>query len=76
MTIWLVDSTTTPSQSGPGSDSNKGTLCIPQSSSITESSPSDWLASYPGHLLGESYSTAEMQSVYSVAQADWITEQN
>ena len=27
-------------------------LCIPQSSSITGTSPSDCLVSYPGHLLG------------------------
>ena len=36
--IWPIDMTlsgaTTPGQSGPGSDDNKGVLCIPQSSSI------------------------------------------
>ena len=42
---------TTPGQSGPGSDGNKGVLCIPQSSSITEASPSNCFVSYPGHLL-------------------------
>ena len=30
----------------------KGVLRIPQSSSITETSPSDFLVSYPGHPLG------------------------
>ena len=30
---------TTPGQSEPGSDGNKGVFCIPQSSSITEASP-------------------------------------
>ena len=46
---------------------------IPQSSSITEASPSDYLVSYPGHSLGESYPSAEMQSVYSAAPADKAT---
>ena len=59
---------TTTVQSGPGSDSNEGVLCIPQSSSITETSPLDCLGLYPGHLLGRlSYLSAEKQSVYSTA---------
>ena len=45
----------TPGQSGAGSDGNEEVLCIPQSSSITEASPSDCLVSYTGHLFGESY---------------------
>ena len=65
--IWPIDSTlsgaTTSGQSGPGSNGNKGVLCIPQSSNITGASPSDCLVSYPGHVLGE--------SVYSAALADW-----
>ena len=36
---------------GPGSNGNEGVLHIHQSSSITETSPSDFLVSYPGHLL-------------------------
>ena len=52
-------------QSGPGSDANEGVFCIPQSSSITEASLSDCLVSYLGHSLGESYPSAEMQSMYS-----------
>ena len=60
-------------QSEPGSDSNEGVLHIPQSSSITGASPSDCLVSYPGHSLGESYSSVEIQSVYSTALADWTT---
>ena len=47
---------TTPGQNGPGSNGNKGVLSIPQSSSITEASPSNFLMSYPGHTLWESYS--------------------
>ena len=56
--IWPIDRVlsgdTTPGQSGPGSDDNKGVILIPHSSSITEVSSSDCLVSYPGHLLGES----------------------
>ena len=54
---------TTPSQSGPRSDGNEGVLCIPQTP--TGTSLSDCLVSYLGHSLGESYFSAEMQSVYS-----------
>ena len=43
---------TTSGQSGHGSDANEGMLRIPQSSSITGTSSSDCLVSYPGHLLG------------------------
>ena len=39
-----------PGQSGPGSESNKGVLHIPQNANITEISPSDCLVSYPGYL--------------------------
>ena len=65
---------TIPSQSGPGSNDNEGVLCIPQSSSITGTSPSDCLVSYSGHSLEGSYTSAEVQSVYSTAPADWEIE--
>ena len=39
--------------SGQGSDDNVGVLCIPQSWSITGTSPSDCLVLYLGHSLGE-----------------------
>ena len=39
--------------SGPESDGNEGVIRIPQSSSITRTSPLDCLVSYPGHSLGE-----------------------
>ena len=72
---WPIDRTpsgaTTLVQSGYGSDSNEGVLCIPQSSSFTEASPLDCLVSYPGHSLGESYPSAEIQSVYYTVPADW-----
>ena len=38
-------------KSRPGSDDNEGVLQIPQSSSITGTSPSDCSVSYPGHFL-------------------------
>ena len=73
--IWPIDKTqsdaTTMGQNGPGSIDNEGVLHIPLSSSITRASSSDCLVSYPEHWLGESYSSAEMQSVYPMAQADW-----
>ena len=62
---------TTPGQCDPRSGGNEGVLRIPQSSGITEASLSDCLMSYPGHSLGESYSSAEKQSVYSAGPADW-----
>ena len=42
---------TIPGQSGPGSNGNEAVLRIPQSSSITGTSPSDCLMSYTGHSL-------------------------
>ena len=36
----------------PGSYCNERVLCIPQSTSITGASPSDYLVSYLGHSLG------------------------
>ena len=73
--IWPTDRTLsgviTPGQSESGSDSNEGVLHVPQSSIITEVLPSDYLISYPGYLLGESYLSAEMQLVYSATPANW-----
>ena len=59
-------------QSGPGKDSNEGLLCIPQSSSITGASSSDYLMSYQDTRWEvEFYSSAEKQSVFSTAPANW-----
>ena len=73
--IWPIDRTlsgaTTLGQSGPGGEGNEEVLRIPQSSSITGATPSDCLVSYPGDTLGGFYISAEMQSVYSTAPADW-----
>ena len=53
--IWPIDRTllgaTTPGQSEPGSNSNKEVFCIPQSSNITGTLPSNCLVLYPEHLL-------------------------
>ena len=49
--IWPISGAATPGQCKPGSDGNEEVLNIPQSSSITGSSPSDCLVSYPGHSL-------------------------
>ena len=57
--IWPIDMVLPlRSQSGPGSDGNKGVLRIPQSSSITGTSPLNCLVSYRGHLLWGSFSSA------------------
>ena len=73
--LWPINRTlldaTTPGHCGSRSDSNKGVLRIPQSSSITGASPSDCLISYPGHSLGECYPSAELQSMYFTVPADW-----
>ena len=78
LTYRILPGATTPGQSGPGSDGNEGVFCIPQSSSITWHSQSDWFLSYPGHLLVEvvveSYPCAQMQSVYSTTLAEWAVE--
>ena len=74
--IWPIDralsGSSTPDQSRSGSDGNEGILRIPQSPSITETSPSDCLVSYPGHPFeAGSYPSAEVQSVYSTAPPNW-----
>ena len=76
ISIWPIDrglsGATTPGQSGPGSNGNEGVLCIPQNSSITGTSPSDCLVSYIQNTsFGVSYPSAEKQSMYSTAPADW-----
>ena len=53
--IWPIDraqwGATSLRERWPGSDGNEEVLCIPQSSRITGTSPSDCLVSYPGHTL-------------------------
>ena len=47
-----LSSATTPAQSGPESNGSEGVLRIPQSLSITGTSQSVCLVSYPVHSLG------------------------
>ena len=64
---------TTPGQTGRKGDGNDRVPCIPQSSSITRSSQSDYLLSYVGNSMGErSYLSAEIQLGYSTIPADWV----
>ena len=75
--IWPIDrnqsGATTPGQNGLGSNGNKGVFCVPQTTSITGASPSNFFVSYPRHSLVESYTSTEMQSVYSAVPVDWDT---
>ena len=73
--IWLIDRTLSgaiiPGQSWPWSNGNEEVFHIPQSSKAG-ASPSNGLVSYSGHLFcgGGSYSSEEMQLVYSTTPAD------
>ena len=67
----ILSGTPTPGQSELRSNNNERVHRIPQSSSITEASPSDCLVSYPEHSLGESYPSAEIHLVYSAFSVDW-----
>ena len=76
--IWPIDKTlsgaTTQGQNGPGSNDNEKVLHIPQSSR-TGASLSDCFVLHPRHLLEcvrGSYPSAEMQSAYSTAPANWV----
>ena len=72
-----LSGTTISGQSGPGSNGNEGVLHIPQTSSIIGTSPSGRLVSHPGLSWGGgSYHSAEVQSVYSTAPADWARVTN
>ena len=66
----ILSGASAPGQSGPGSDGTIGVLAIPQSPSSTGASPSDILVLYLGYSLIESYSSAEMQPVYSPVPSD------
>ena len=66
---------TTPSQSGPGSDGNKEVLLSPQSSSIIRNLTIRLFSVISRTFIvgGRSYPSAEKQSVYSTAPADWVS---
>ena len=59
-----------PGQSGPESNGNEGVLRIPQSPSITGTSPWDCLVSYQDTRWWWPYPSAELQSLYSTTSAD------
>ena len=77
--IWPQDQTlsgaTTPTQSGPESQSNEGVLHVPQISSITGVSPPDGVMSYPGHSPSEwgnlTPHSREVRLVYATDPANW-----
>ena len=60
----------TPGQSGQGAIGNEDVFHVPQCYLIGALT-FDVLMSYSGYKLGESYPSAEMQSVYSSTPADW-----
>ena len=62
---------TTLSQGGPGSDGSDGVLSIPQSFSITGAFTIRLFSVISRTLIGESYPSAEKQSVYSTAPTNW-----
>ena len=74
--LWAIERTlsdaTTPGYSGPGSDGNEGVLLIPQSSSISEASPSDCLVSYPGHSLREEVLPLYREAVGAFYSPSWL----
>ena len=77
--IWPIDRTLsgaiTPGQSEPRSDRNKGYSTYPKAPALQEPHH-DNLVIYPRHLSVESYSFAEMLSMYSAVLADWVTSTN
>ena len=66
-----ISGATIPGQSEPGINGNDGILRITQCSSITGTLPSDGLESYQDSRWREAYPSAEVQSVYCTAIADW-----
>ena len=85
--IWSIDKTllgaTTSGQSGPGCDGNEGVLCIPQSSSMTGTLPSDCLVSYQDTrwriltpLQRSSRCILQPQPTGQEKETDWQTEKS
>ena len=68
---WVLSGATTVVLSELGSNGHKGVIRIPQNTSNTWASLSDYLVSYPGHKIEDFFPFAEMQSVYPTSQADW-----
>ena len=68
--VSLTD-TSTQNQKGLRRNGNGGFLHIPKRFRTGASSLNCFVL-YPGHSLGESYLTAEMQIAYSTASDDWV----
>ena len=62
----VLSGATTPAQCGPGINGNEVGHVIPQSFSITGTSPSEFLLLNPGHSLEGSYPSVEVQSQLSL----------
>ena len=60
----ILSGATISKHSEPGSDGNEGVLHIPQSSSMTGTSPSDCLVSYQDTLWGEGLTPLQRCSQY------------
>ena len=77
--IWpicrILSDAATEGQNGPEIDGNEGLFHITESSYFTGTLSLHYIVSYPRHLLGESYSSSEKQSVYSTAPADRSRDQ-
>ena len=77
--IWPIDriisGATNRDESGPESDSNEGFLFIPQSSSITGTSPPDCLVSYQGQSLKGPYpyTVGVFYSPNRLGKLDWVS---
>ena len=67
----VLSTVTTPGQCGSGSDGNEEVHCIPQSSSITNASPTDFM----DHIQDARWRSAEVQLVYSTDPVDWDRNQ-
>ena len=72
--IGPLSGASTPGQSGPGRNSSEGVLPIPQRLSITGTSPSDCLVSYPGQCGDRDEIINHIKSEYSnLAQKEYTT---
>ena len=77
--IWTIDRTlsgaTTSSRSKPGRDDNEGYSEFPKAPAFLEPDHQiGWYHIQDTHWVGESYPSANMQSMYSAVQADWARE--
>ena len=67
----ILSGATNLGQSGLGSNGVQGVICVLQFTSITGTSSSDCLVSYPGHFLEEYYPFSK--SAHATAPVYWAT---